>query len=99
MFSTVNSEDSRFLRCRKETVGCMSESEMHADEPIAIPKFLAQEELQTRVAPTSQRLSRLANLLTASEKTPVIVELWQYHFDAANGKLFAEKQDEARGTP
>ena len=89
MFSTVNSEDSRFLRCRKGEAG----------EAIAIPKFLAQEELRTRVAPTPQRLSRLASLLTASEKTPVVVELWRYHFDSASGKLVAEKRDEARGAP
>ena len=88
MFSTVKCEDSGFLRCRKEVGGT-----------VIIPKYLSHEELRTRVAPTPQRLSRLASLLAESEKSPVVVELWQYQFDAASGKLIAQKRDEARGTP
>ena len=68
MFSTVDSEDSRFLRCRKTDVGCMSASEMHAESgqtaPIVIPRYLSREELRARVAPTQRRLAKLAGLLS-----------------------------------
>ena len=87
MFSTVDSEDSRFLRCWK------------ADSPVVIPRYLAREELRARVSPTPDRLARLARLLAESEHAPVGVELWQYRLDAPTGKLIAEKRDEVRGTP
>ncbi|MCE9527957.1 MAG: hypothetical protein K8R36_18100 [Planctomycetales bacterium] len=99
MFSTTESEDSRFLRCRKTPVGCMSASEMHAGAPVAIPKHLSREELRVRVAPSPERLSRLAGLLAESEQAPVVVELWQSRFDAGTGRLLAEKREEATGTP
>ena len=99
MFSTVESEDSRFLRCWKPDVGCMSDSEMHAGIPLVIPRYLAREELRARVAPTPERLAQLAGLLAESEHAPVVVELWEYQFDAPTEKLLAEKRDEARGAP
>lgn len=91
MFSTVESEDSLILRCWK--------SEKEAKIPVAVPKHLAREELCARVAPTSERLNRLAGLLAASEQSPVVVEVWQYGFDAKTGKLVAKKRDEARDAP
>ena len=105
MFSTVDSEDSRFLRCRKTDVGCMSGSEMHAESgqtaPIVIPRYLSREELRARVAPTPRRLAKLAGLLSESEQATVVVEVWQYRFDALTNKLLAEKRGEAmnEGTP
>jgi len=99
MFSTMESEETRFLRCRKTSVGCMSECEMHAGAPVAIPKYLAREELRVRVAPSPERLTRLAALLAESEQAPVVVELWQSRFEAGTGKLLAEKRGEATGTP
>ncbi|MBC7856056.1 MAG: hypothetical protein IAF94_21715 [Pirellulaceae bacterium] len=114
MFSTANSEDSRFLRCRKAEVGCMSASEMHAqcgpESPIVIPRHLSREELRARVAPTPQRLARLAGLLSQSEQAPVVVEVWHYRFDANTSKLLAfpasglrklagESPRSTRGTP
>lgn len=89
MFSTVQSEDSRFFRAWK-----VGES---APSPLAIPKHLAREELRGRVAPTPERLTRLANLLAESEQTPVELEVWQYQFDAATGKLVAKVRAEASG--
>jgi hypothetical protein len=77
----------------------MSASEMHAGAPVAIPKHLAREELRARVAPSPERLARLASLLAESEQAPVVVELWQSRFDAETGKLVAKKWDEAKGTP
>ena len=50
MFSTVESEDSRFLRCWK------------AETPIVIPKYLAREELRVRAAPTPRAVAQLAGL-------------------------------------
>lgn len=87
MFSTTESEDSRFLRCWK------------GDAPVAIPRFLAREEMRVRAAPTPQAVARLAGLLAEREHAPVIVEVWQYRFDPSTGKLTAQKRDEARGAP
>ena len=87
MFSTAESEDSRFLRCWK------------GDSPVVIPRYLACEELRVRAAPTPQAVARLAGLLAESEHSPVVVEVWQYHFDSSMGKLIAQKRDEARGAP
>lgn len=72
---------------------------MHAGEAIAIPRYLAREELRLRVAPTPQRLDRLARLLAEHEHAPVLVEVWQYRFDSQSGKLLAEKREQAQGTP
>lgn len=91
MFSTVNSEDSRFLRCRKV--------EQTQDVAVPVPRYLSREELRLRVAPTSERLTRLAGLMAEHEEVPVVVEIWQYRFDADTNKLLAEKRGEARGTP
>ncbi len=99
MFSTVQSEDSRFLWCWKAEAGCLSDSEMHAGKPIAIPRFLSREELRLRVAPTPQRLDRLARLLAEHEHAPVLVEVWQYRFDSQSGKLLAVKREQAKGSP
>ncbi|MFN0019358.1 MAG: hypothetical protein ACKVP0_13925 [Pirellulaceae bacterium] len=99
MFSTDQSEETRFLRCWKTPVGCMSAYEMHAGAPVAIPKHLAREELRVKVAPNPERLTRLASLLAEGEKAPVVVELWQSRFDAETGRLLAEKKGEAKGTP
>ena len=87
MFSTVESEDSRFLRCWKE------------DLPVVIPKYLSREEQRVRAVPTPQAVARLAGLLAEREHAPVTVEIWQYRFDVATGKLIAQKRDEARGAP
>ena len=99
MFSTVDSEDSRFLRCWKTEVGCMSASEMHAESgqtaPIVIPRYLSREELRARVAPTGKRLTKLAKLMADHEQVPVVVELWQYRFDSGTNTLLAEKRGEA----
>jgi hypothetical protein len=70
MFSSVESEDSRFLRC------------WAADAPIVIPRYLSREELRVRAAPTPQAVARLAGLLAESEHAQVVVEVWQYQFDA-----------------
>jgi hypothetical protein len=91
MFSTVQSEDSRFLRAWK-----VGESTLF---PLAIPKHLSREELRIRVAPTPERLTRLAYLLAESERTPVKLEVWQYKLDAVTGKLVAKQRGEASGTP
>ena len=87
MFSTVESEDSRFLRCWK------------GNAMAVIPRYLAREELRVRAAPTTQAVARLAGLLAESEHAPVTVEVWQYRFDAATGKLIAQKRSEGRGAP
>jgi hypothetical protein len=87
MFSTAQSEDSRYLRC------------WTGDAAVAIPRYLAREELRVRAAPTPHAVARLAGLLAESEHAPVVVEVWQYRFDAATGKLIAQKRDEARGVP
>ena len=87
MFSSVESEDSRFLRCSK------------ADAPVVVPRYLSREELRVRAAPTPQAVARMTGLLAESEHAPVVVEVWQYHFDAATGKLIAQKRAEARGAP
>ena len=87
MFSTGESEDSRFLRCWK------------GDAAAAIPRYLSREEQRVRAAPTPQAVARLAGLLAESEHAPVTVEVWQYRFDAATGKLIAQKRGEARGAP
>jgi len=87
MFSTVQSEDSRFLRCWK------------AQAPVVIPRYLAREELRVRAAPTPQAVARLAGLLAEREHAPVVVEVWQCRFDAATRELIAHKRDEARGAP
>lgn len=91
MFSTVDSEDSRFLRCRR-----MEDAKVVA---VPVPRYLSQEELRLRVAPTPKRLTRLAGLLAESEQAPLVVELWQYRFDSRTNKLLAEKRGEARGKP
>jgi hypothetical protein len=83
MFSTVGSEDTRFLRCWTS-----------GQTPVPIPGYLGREDLRTRVAPTPQRLERVTSLLAESEQTPVVVELWHYRFDSRTGKLVAEKWDE-----
>jgi hypothetical protein len=83
MFSTVGSEDSRFLRCWKS-----------GQTAVPVPSYLSREELRTRVAPTPQRLERFTGLLAESEQTPVAVELWHYRFDSQTGKLVAEKRDD-----
>ena len=87
MFSTVESEDSRFVLCWK------------ADLPIVMPRYLVREEQRVRAAPTPQAVARLAGLLAECAHAPVTVEVWQYRFDAATGQLIAQKRDEARGAP
>src|SRR5687767_12951780 len=52
MYSTVGSEDTRFLRCWKS-----------GQTAVPIPGYLRREELRTRVAPTPQRLERVTSLL------------------------------------
>lgn len=83
MFSTVGSEDSRFLRCWE-----------NGHTAVPVPGYLGREELRTRVAPSPQRLERFKGLLAESEQTPVVVELWKYRFDPQTGKLVAEKWDD-----
>ena len=95
MFSTVKSEESRFLRCWRMD----AEGKSGALHSIAIPRFLAKEELRVRGAPSPERLARLAGLLAESEQSPVVIEVWQFRFDAGSGKLVAEKRGEATGTP
>ena len=89
MFSTVQSEDSRFVRAWKV--------DEPAPTPLAIPKHLSREELRARAAPTPERLTRLAGLLAESEQSPVALQIWQYKFDAATGKLVAKLRAEATG--
>ncbi|MGI8982423.1 MAG: hypothetical protein ACR2FY_24590 [Pirellulaceae bacterium] len=91
MFSTVDSEDNRFLRCRKV--------EQAKDVAVPVPRYLSREELRLRVAPTSARLTLLAGLMAEHEQAPVVVEVWQYRFDTRTNKLLAQKRSEARGTP
>ncbi len=99
MFSTVESEESRFVRCFRAEAEGIANGNTQKAAPVVIPRYLAREELRVRVAPTPERLARLAALLAESEQTPVVVEVWQTRFDSQSGKLLAQKRDEMRGTP
>jgi len=90
MFSTAESEESRFLRCWKT-----GSSGDENDQAVVIPRYLAREETRARVAPTPQRLKRMAELLSTKEHAPVVVEAWQFRFDPETGKLVATRLDEA----
>ena len=108
MFSTVESEDSRFLRCWKAPVECMSECEMHAESAVAIPKYLAREELRVRVADLIDGIaieSRALGELRAAEAgiragfDELVVHLEALARYDDGDEILIEPTREDRGTP